>query len=566
MRQEVEFRRGIEYAAPHYISPVLAQGSARENGLRLLDVYAALRGAQPDGLPLSATNRACVLLLPGVYDLPSGSLVLDTEFVDIVGVGAPEQVILTSSGTTVAKTANDALISCVTLRTTAVTVGTPTTSSPAAFYPSSGYAAEVLRDVILEQTTTTGVLTRRGIAYAGTYAVTLKAPSGSNVYAFDGAISGRFDVFAEFTNLVLGYFLGGSDYSCTHTYENVVIRALSSTGEMRVFGHSWAGFGEYLSLRISNSSNDPAGTLYCVARPLGASGDSKVSTSGGPNSVGAQRALPLAELEAGTIYAFAVIAEPEHDPLATLAATCSRFQAEVLRFKFSVSLYALAASRMNTGETIVSVEAETIINTLVIDKVTTTLGGDLAICCAVIGTTNTSGASPSHFAPTCSVGEVQVPNPSRLTSLNVVWFAGSINGECRFSGYLGPMEPKPNESVFLLLASAVDSQMQIVDDTARIVGFPIPIPILGDCEGTFEECVFRGNASFAAIRSAIGGLNLIRCTLLNGGNANCVTTQELSNQFIQSRHNAYDTLTPFGANVTNLIATPYDVLDTDVTY
>src|SRR5262245_49574459 len=60
--------------------------SAATNGLRLKAAYGAAKASLPNGNPLAANNRAVVLVPPGRYDLGDGQLLMDTDFVDLIGV------------------------------------------------------------------------------------------------------------------------------------------------------------------------------------------------------------------------------------------------------------------------------------------------------------------------------------------------------------------------------------------------------------------------------------------------------------------------------------------------
>lgn len=51
--------------------------------------YAEAKALTPNGDPLSATNRAALVLMPGVYTL-AAELAVDTNYVDVLGLGAGE--------------------------------------------------------------------------------------------------------------------------------------------------------------------------------------------------------------------------------------------------------------------------------------------------------------------------------------------------------------------------------------------------------------------------------------------------------------------------------------------
>jgi hypothetical protein len=61
-------------------------GSAVTNAANLLAAYTAAKTKTPNGAALNTANRYTILLLPGVYDLGTNTLTLDTQFIDIVGV------------------------------------------------------------------------------------------------------------------------------------------------------------------------------------------------------------------------------------------------------------------------------------------------------------------------------------------------------------------------------------------------------------------------------------------------------------------------------------------------
>lgn len=80
-------------------------------GDNLATKYGQAKVLTPNGNARSATNRASLIVFPGVYSL-SAQLTIDTEFVDIVGLGAQFQspaVIVTNN--TLNVTANDVRVS-----------------------------------------------------------------------------------------------------------------------------------------------------------------------------------------------------------------------------------------------------------------------------------------------------------------------------------------------------------------------------------------------------------------------------------------------------------------------
>jgi len=80
----------IAKLSPQSCIVVETTSNAKTNGAALIAAYAAAKALTPNGAALSATNRASVIIPPGVYDLGSGEgytpLTLDTEFVDLIGL------------------------------------------------------------------------------------------------------------------------------------------------------------------------------------------------------------------------------------------------------------------------------------------------------------------------------------------------------------------------------------------------------------------------------------------------------------------------------------------------
>ena len=89
--------------------------TATASGANLVSAYTAAKALTPGGNALAATNRACVLIPPGSYDLDAyaNGLEVDTDFVDLVGLapGNPAATTLAkggaATGAAVTQTAND---------------------------------------------------------------------------------------------------------------------------------------------------------------------------------------------------------------------------------------------------------------------------------------------------------------------------------------------------------------------------------------------------------------------------------------------------------------------------
>ena len=79
-----------------YVITVQASGTPAQNATALLAGYAAAKILTPGGSALSATNRAQLVVMPGRYDFHAitSQLVLDTAYLDVIGMGGSEVVTL----------------------------------------------------------------------------------------------------------------------------------------------------------------------------------------------------------------------------------------------------------------------------------------------------------------------------------------------------------------------------------------------------------------------------------------------------------------------------------------
>jgi hypothetical protein len=189
----------------NYIT-VDVSNDAKINGASLIAAYTAAKALTPNGTELSATNRACVILPPGNYDLDHGKddacvpLTLDTEFVDIIGLttdrslqhiyGTPPAA---DSGVIV-QTANDVHISNLTVEilTTYETPAVDNTDS-AAYFPSTNLSETVIDNVDFVGKAGGSTLLwsmRIGVMeYSGTFT---SCTGGDYAFGSEGTASGTF--------------------------------------------------------------------------------------------------------------------------------------------------------------------------------------------------------------------------------------------------------------------------------------------------------------------------------------------------------------------------------------
>ncbi|MBX7244516.1 MAG: hypothetical protein K1X53_03400 [Candidatus Sumerlaeaceae bacterium] len=199
--------------------------SASTNGSNLIAAYNRAKALTPHGQPLSADNRAVVLVAPGNYDLGTNQLVMDTEFVDIAGISSArdDQYIYglgTANGVTTGvlrQTANNVRLENLRVHCTQ-TSGPPYVYFPhglAAYFPESDLPATVIRNCKFESNNQHAWAMRVGINYSGTYE---DCDGGDHIFGgSSGTASGRF-TGCKGGNEAFGGYLGaatGTFIDCT---------------------------------------------------------------------------------------------------------------------------------------------------------------------------------------------------------------------------------------------------------------------------------------------------------------------------------------------------------------
>ena len=203
-------KAAIGINSPNMIT-VKVTDDAKENGAALIAAYTAAKALTPNGAALSATNRACVIVPPGKYDLDCGienacvPLVLDTEFVDIVGLtsdnslqhvyGTPPA---TNSGVIV-QTANDVHILNLTVEILTEVEEVEGNyaynyddTDSAAYWPDTDLTAVIIDNCrFVGDEGATGLLfsMRFGIIYSGTFT---SCTGGNESFGAGGTASGTF--------------------------------------------------------------------------------------------------------------------------------------------------------------------------------------------------------------------------------------------------------------------------------------------------------------------------------------------------------------------------------------
>lgn len=252
--------------------------SATENAANLLAAYARAKTLTPNGQPLSTTNRAVVLVSPGRYDMGTGCILMDTEYVDLVGLSgdrANQYILGASNGPNTGvlrQTANDVHIANLTVACTYpgnAPMYTATPSDPAAYYPDSGTAATVVTNCdfpgILDGMMPGGLSTRPAIEYAGKY-----VNCSGGYLAFGGYSGGKAS--GTFTDCSGGQSAFG--YISSGTFTNCTARG-------NAFGSTGNATGTYIRCSAGGASfNSPATGggkfYYCRAAGGGSFGNATV--------------------------------------------------------------------------------------------------------------------------------------------------------------------------------------------------------------------------------------------------------------------------------------------------
>lgn len=165
------------------------------NGQNLISTYNHAKALAPHGQPLSATNRATVLVAPDNYDLKNSQLLLDTDFVDLVGLTSSRQnqyIFGTANGAgtgMLRQTANDVaienlLVACI------GGAGTPTelSTDPAAYFPDIATSATLIRNCEF-QSDSAAYTMRLGVPYRGSF---FDTTAGDYAFGYKSEASGTF--------------------------------------------------------------------------------------------------------------------------------------------------------------------------------------------------------------------------------------------------------------------------------------------------------------------------------------------------------------------------------------
>lgn len=264
------------------------------NGANLLGAYATAKVLTPNGAPLGASNRAVVIVPPGRYDLGTVALMLDTEFVDLIGLSSArdDQYVFGASngiGTGVLmQSANNVRIEnlfVVCTRASGSMVHNETTM--AAYFPDDGTTTDTLiRNCEFKATNdnTYAISMRRNITYPGTYRDCI---AGFASFGCSGAASGTFIDCTGGDYSFGGYYgdASGTFMRCTGgSYSFGASHGKASGAFSDCMGGNYAFGGNYGL--ASGSFTDCAGGLYSFAGYHGEASGVFTDCTGGPYAFG----------------------------------------------------------------------------------------------------------------------------------------------------------------------------------------------------------------------------------------------------------------------------------------
>jgi len=206
--QDADIAGKLPKTGPAYVI-VDVTNDAVQNGANLLSAYAQAAALTPHGQALSPTNRAVVLVPPGNYDLSAAQLVLDTDYVDLVGLSTAREdqyLFATSDATsrgTVRQTASNVRMENLYLYYTKPSCClTYTSTSSAAYFPDSDLSGTVLRNCTFGNNDYAWSM-RTGITYSGVY-----EDCTGGYYAFGGNYGTAGGTFINCTGGI--YAFGGN--------------------------------------------------------------------------------------------------------------------------------------------------------------------------------------------------------------------------------------------------------------------------------------------------------------------------------------------------------------------
>ena len=186
------------------------------NGTNLLNAYQAATTLTPNTSALSSTNRATVIMMPGVYNLNTSTLTMSAEYVDLIGFTKdPSHVVISTNNSngTIRQTADNVRCIGFTLNNTLYMIesGNPDTGyvQYPAWNPDSNLSLTYWENVIFSAINHQGIL-------SGTFKNCQSSNYAEDGWAFGGDCSGTFiDCIGKSYNQGSGSTRGGGGFGAT---------------------------------------------------------------------------------------------------------------------------------------------------------------------------------------------------------------------------------------------------------------------------------------------------------------------------------------------------------------
>ena len=146
------------------------------NGNNLLAAYALAKTLTPNGASLSTSNRLAVILPAAKYDLGNQSLVLNAQYIDIIGSTSDrnKHYITSNVGVinrgTVQQTANDVKLFNLTIENSNTTYSpTYDSTNPSAYFPNTNLNLTHIENILFASNSINIWSMRLAIEYSGTF-------------------------------------------------------------------------------------------------------------------------------------------------------------------------------------------------------------------------------------------------------------------------------------------------------------------------------------------------------------------------------------------------------------
>jgi len=238
--------------------------SSVTNGQNLVDAYNYAKTLTPNGQARSATNRVTIIIQPGNYTI-SGSLEVNTEFIDIIGLGSQKldrgaiaAVLIDGNVIPIVVTANNVRIK-----------GLGTTSSAARIQIGSNLPLQRFENCVAGNNSF-GFVTG---SVAGTF---INCQAGDESFGVGGDASGTF-INCEAGNNSFGHALDEAGYSASGFFKNCKGGSYNfgcndsssasgtfenCTGEFGSFGGNGSASGTFINCVGGASTFGAIGTLF----------------------------------------------------------------------------------------------------------------------------------------------------------------------------------------------------------------------------------------------------------------------------------------------------------------